>query len=44
MEQITLGDIARIAAFIAGLGGSIAVIIAGVQKAVKKLLESIQSR
>ena len=41
MEQITLNDIARIAAFLAGLGGSLSVIIVGVQKAVKKLLNPI---
>lgn len=38
MEQITLGDISSWAAFIVGLVGSIAAIIAGVKKAVGKLL------
>lgn len=38
MEQITLGDIARWAAFIVALGGSAAAIIKGVQKVVEKLL------
>lgn len=38
MEQITLGDLARWAAFAVALGGSIAAIIKGVQKVVEKLL------
>ena len=41
MEQITLGDLARWAAFAVGLCGSIAAIIAGVKKAVGKLLEPL---
>lgn len=38
MEQITLGDIASLAAFVVALGGSVAAIIKGVQKVVEKLL------
>lgn len=41
MEQITLGDLARWAAFAVALGGSIAAIIRGVNKAVGKLLEPV---
>lgn len=41
MEQITLGDLARWAAFVVALGGSIAVIIRGVKTAVGKLLEPV---
>lgn len=41
METITLGDLARWAAFAVGLFGSIAAIIAGVKKAVGKLLEPL---
>lgn len=38
METITLGDLARWAAFVVALGGSIAAIIRGVKKAVEALL------
>jgi F0F1-type ATP synthase membrane subunit c/vacuolar-type H+-ATPase subunit K len=41
MEQITLGDLARWATFAVALGGSIAAIIRGVNKAVGKLLEPV---
>lgn len=41
METITLGDLARWAAFAVALGGSIAAIIRGVNKAVGKLLEPV---
>lgn len=41
MENITLGDLARWAAFAVALGGSIAAIIRGVKKAVEKLLEPL---
>lgn len=41
MENITLGDLARWAAFAVALGGSIAAIIKGVQKVVEKLLEPL---
>lgn len=41
MEQITLEQIARVAAFVVALGGSIAAIIRGVNKAVAKLLEPL---
>lgn len=41
MEQITLGDLSAWAAFAVGLFGSIAAIIAGVKKAVGKLLEPL---
>lgn len=41
MEQITLGDLSSWAAFVIGLVGSIGVIIAGVKKAVRKLLEPL---
>ena len=41
METITLGDLARWAAFVVALGGSIAAIIRGVNKAVGKLLEPV---
>ena len=41
MEQITLEQIARVAAFAVALGGSIAAIIRGVKKAVGKLLEPV---
>lgn len=41
MENITLGDLARWAAFAVALGGSIAAIIRGVNKAVGKLLEPL---
>lgn len=41
METITLGDIARWAAFVVALGGSIAAIIKGVKNAVEKLLEPL---
>ncbi len=38
MEQITLGDLARWAAFVVALGGSIATIIRGVKKAVEAII------
>lgn len=38
MEQITLGDLARWAAFVVALGGSIAAIIRGVKKVVEKII------
>lgn len=38
MEQITLGDISNILAYIAGLGASITAIVHFVKKAVEKLL------
>ena len=41
MEQITLGDLYSWATFVIGLVGSIVTIIAGVKKAVGKLLESL---
>lgn len=41
MEQITLGDLASWATFVIGLVGSIVTIIAGVNKAVRKLLEPL---
>lgn len=41
IETITLGDLARWVAFAVGLCGSIAAIIAGVKKAVGKLLEPL---
>jgi chaperonin GroEL (HSP60 family) len=41
MENITLGDIAKWAAFLAAFGGSVAAIIRGVNKAVAKLLEPL---
>lgn len=41
METITLDDIARVAAFLVALGGSVAAIIRGVNKAVGKLLEPL---
>lgn len=41
METISLGDLARWAAFVVALGGSIAAIIRGVQKVVEKLLEPL---
>lgn len=41
MENITLGDIATWAAFLAAFGGSVAAIIRGVNKAVGKLLEPV---
>lgn len=41
MEQITLGDLYSWAAFVIGLVGSIGAIIAGVKKAVRKLLEPL---
>lgn len=41
MENITLGDLARWAAFAVTIGGSIAAIIRGVNKAVGKLLEPV---
>lgn len=41
MKQITLGDLYSWATFVIGLVGSIVTIIAGVKKAVGKLLESL---
>lgn len=41
MEQLTLDDIARVAAFIVALGGSIAAILRGVKKVMEKLLAPI---
>lgn len=41
MEKITLDDIARVAAFLVALGGSVAAIIRGVKTAVGKLLEPL---
>lgn len=38
IEQITLGDLARWAAFVVALGGSIAAIIRGVKKAVEAII------
>lgn len=38
METITLGDLARWAAFAVALGGSIAAIIRGVKKAVEAII------
>lgn len=38
METITLGDLARWAAFVVALGGSIAAIIRGVKKAVEAII------
>lgn len=38
MENITLGDLARWAAFVVALGGSIATIIRGVKKAVEAII------
>lgn len=38
MGQITLGDLARWAAFVVALGGSIATIIRGVKKAVAAII------
>lgn len=44
MEQITLDEIARMAAFVVALGGSIAAIVGGVKRAVGKLLEPLQEQ
>ena len=41
MENITLDDIARVAAFLVAFGGSVAAIIRGVKTAVSKLLEPL---
>lgn len=38
MEQITLGDISNILAYVAGLGASVTAIVHFVKKAVEKLL------
>lgn len=38
METISLGDLARWAAFVVALGGSIAAIIRGVKKAVEAII------
>jgi hypothetical protein len=38
VETITLGDLARWAAFVVALGGSIAAIIRGVKKAVEAII------
>ena len=42
MEQITLGDIARVAAFVVAFGGSVWTIIRAIDKAVKKAFEPIR--
>ena len=39
MEQITLGDIATWAAFIAAFAGSVGTIVAAVRKTIKKLFD-----
>lgn len=39
MEQITLGEIAKAVALLAGLGGSIVGILAGIKKILKKLFD-----
>lgn len=39
MGDITLNDIAGVLAFIAGLGGSIVAILAGIKKVLKKLFD-----
>lgn len=44
MEQITLGDIATWATFIAAFGGSVLAIVSGVKKVVEKLLEPIKKQ
>lgn len=44
MENITLDDIARVAAFLVALGGSVAAIIRGVKTAVSKLLEPLATQ
>lgn len=44
MSEVTLGDLATWAAFLAALFGSVAAIINGVKKAVGKLLEPIRSQ
>jgi len=41
MEQITLGDLATWAAFVAAFGGSVMAIVNGVKKAVGKLIEPL---
>lgn len=41
MENLTLDEIARMAAFVVALGGSVAAIIRGVKKVVEKLLEPL---
>ena len=41
MEQITLEQIARVAAFVVAFCGSVAAIIKGVRNAVEKLLEPL---
>lgn len=41
MEQITLGDLATWAAFLAAFGGSVMAIVNGVKKAVGKLIEPL---
>lgn len=41
MENITLGDIAKLAAFLVAFGGSVMAIIKGVKNAVEKLLEPL---
>lgn len=44
MEQITLDDIARVAAYIVALGGSIAAIVRGVKKTVGQLLAPLSEQ
>lgn len=44
MQNITLGDIATAAAFIAALGGSVWTILSGINKALKKALEPVLKR
>ena len=44
METITLGDLARWAAFVVALGGSIAAIIRGVKTTVGKLLAPLSEQ
>ncbi len=39
MGEITLNDLAGVLAFIAGLGGSIVAILAGIKKVLKKLFD-----
>lgn len=44
MEQLTLEQIARGVAFLVALGGSVAAIIRGVNKAVSKLLQPLEKK
>ena len=41
MEQITLGDIASVLAFVAALGGSIGVIVTALKKMFKKFTDKV---